>query len=595
MASGVRSSGSDDPWAASVRHLDQPDLRLAQIESFARQTPVNSFVTVSVATAATAALWAYVSHAWLVAWWACHAALAGYLVYRWSRRRGRRVREAVVPALLYRAKALAFVSGALWGAAVGFFPSLPLPQLLILCFTMGGIAAGASTTLAAIPQAAALYQASCILPAALYLALQGEATYTVVAALALVLAIGMLGATRVVYASFLEAADARSRAAALMERFEAARAEWLTIAESASGFALYDPDDRLLLWNDNYGEILSLPEETLFRGAYRRDVLEHAARPLPPPKDAEHLWLPSQRVRDHEQPQDVVQLDNGRWVRKDSRLTASGHRVSIQEDVTELTQAMSELHRSRQNELLGQLSGGVAHDFNNLLTVIIGNLDLLRSLVSVPRYRRLLDTAMDASNRGAKLVERLLVFARQQPLSPRPVDVNQHIHDAQSLLARTMGPSITIETELTSDLWPAMVDPVQLENAIVNLSLNAKDAMPDGGTLRFETINTCCDLDDIEDHGDLECEPGEYVRLSVTDDGEGMEQEVRERAVEPFFTTKGVGKGSGLGLSMVYGFAKASHGHIEIQSTPSRFTSVVLYLPRANGCGPDEPLTPTSR
>ncbi len=601
MASGQRSDAHDQ-IEAFASDLDERDLGLAQIESFARQTPVNAFVTISVAVAATIVLWGHVSRAWLLSWASCHVALSLFLTFRWWTRRGRRIRKPAVERLLSKAKFLALVSGALWGAMALFFPTLPLPQLLLACFMLGGIAAGASTTLAAIPPAAALYQASCILPAALYLALQGEALYTVVAALALVLAIGMLASTGIVYSSFLEAAVARARAAALLETFEAARSEWLAIAESASGFALFDPDDRLLLWNDNFGDILSLPKAALFRGGRMDAVLARAAKPLPPPKDAEHLWLTGTASFNRDRPRDVVQLENERWVRSDSRRTESGHTVMIHEDVTELTRAMSELHRSRQKELLGQLSAGVAHDFNNLLTVIIGNLDLLRSLVSVPRYRRLLDQAMDASNRGAQLVERLLVFARQQPLSPRPVDVNRQILEAESLLRRTIGPSIVIQTELAPDLWPAMVDPVQLENAIVNLSLNARDAMPTGGTLRFETVNINCALEDSNGRSEAECSPGDYVRLTVKDDGAGMAQEVRERAVEPFFTTKGIGKGSGLGLSMVYGFAKASLGHIEIDSTPDRFTAVTLYLPRADADGLEEPTaglggqaTPSSR
>lgn len=564
---------------------DGPDpqkLKLAQVESFVRQTPVNAFVTICVAASAAAALWGYAPTGWLLVWLSCQSVLSIWLLARWWTRRGQHVPQEVVGKLLARAKFFALVSGSLWGAGTAFFPSLPLPQLLIVCFMMGGIAAGASTTLAAIPQAAALYQASCILPAAIYLALRGEAIYTVVAALALVLVVAMLGATQVVYSSFLDAVAARGQAALLMARLESARSEWLEISESASGFALFDERDELLLWNENYGRILSLPPDSLFRGVRSEDLDRQAAREKSRSvDDDDSVWPGGVEPSGAGPSPEIVQLDNGRFVRSDSRRTESGHRVVIHEDVTELTHVMSELHRSRQKELLGQLSGGVAHDFNNLLTVIIGNLDLLRSLLDEPKHQRLTDTAMAAANRGARLVERLLVFARKQPLSPRAVDVNEHVLEIRSLLEQTLGPTIDLQMKLAAGAWRALADPTQLANAIINLSLNAKDAMPSGGTLRFETANIACDPQERPRAREADCAAGFYVRLTVTDDGEGMVHDVRKRAVEPFFTTRETGKGSGLGLSMVYGFAKASRGHLEIDSAPGRFTSVALYLPRA--------------
>jgi len=236
------------------------------------------------------------------------------------------------------------------------------------------------------------------------------------------------------------------------------------------------------------------------------------------------------------------------------------------------------LRQAQKMEAIGQLTGGVAHDFNNLLQVILGNAELLAEQ-SEPdsSQRRLAELTQKAAERGAELTNRLLAFARRQALNPRPTDVNSLIGSMETLLHRVLGEIIEIEFTPDPGLLPALVDPAQLESAVLNLCINARDAMPDGGRLSIETRNTSINRREAADFGDLS--PGNYVCLTVHDNGIGMDEATVAQAFEPFFTTKDVGKGSGLGLSMVFGFAKQSNGHVKIESGIGQGTAVMLYLP----------------
>jgi two-component system NtrC family sensor kinase len=239
------------------------------------------------------------------------------------------------------------------------------------------------------------------------------------------------------------------------------------------------------------------------------------------------------------------------------------------------------LRQAQKMEAVGRLSGGIAHDFNNMLTVILGNIDMALRRVGDDQSRvtRLLDSARQASERAATLVQRLLAFSRQHPQEVKAVDVNRLMQSMSELLRRTIGETVTIETVLGGGLWKTAVDPNQLENAILNLAVNARDAMPEGGRLTIETANSYLDEAYVGSHGDG-LAAGQYVMLAVTDSGGGMNREVRERAFEPFFTTKPPGMGTGLGLSMVYGFLKQSGGHIKIYSEEGEGTTIKLYFPR---------------
>ncbi|MEQ8319258.1 MAG: response regulator [Rhodospirillales bacterium] len=250
-------------------------------------------------------------------------------------------------------------------------------------------------------------------------------------------------------------------------------------------------------------------------------------------------------------------------------------------DVTEQRLLEERMSEAQRLESIGQLTGGIAHDFNNLLTVILGNAEVLsKRSTSDEMSRKLASIMLHAAKRGADLTSRLLAFARRQVLDPRPSDIATVVAGMEDLLTRTLGEDIELNVDVVDDLWPAMVDTAQLEAAILNLCINARDAMPGGGYLTVEAHNTRLDEEYSSRHADVE--PGEYVMIAVTDSGFGMDEETASKAFEPFFTTKEVGQGTGLGLSMVFGFIKQTNGHIRIYSEVDSGTTIKLYLPRAH-------------
>jgi PAS domain S-box-containing protein len=281
--------------------------------------------------------------------------------------------------------------------------------------------------------------------------------------------------------------------------------------------------------------------------------------------------------------------------------------AKVTRDITEqresqriLAEARQALFQSQKMEAVGQLTGGIAHDFNNLLTIIIGGLEAIGRQIpliadSAPKARIIRSREMAAvgAQRAAALIGRLLAFSRQQPLTPTALDVNKLIPGVAELLRQTLGESISLEAVLSGGLWPTFIDANQLESALINLAVNARDAMPSGGQLTIETANAY--LDDAYVAALTEpVTPGQYVQVAVTDSGVGMDAATAEKAFEPFFTTKPTGKGTGLGLSQVYGFVRQSSGHIKIYSEVGVGTTVKLYLPRYVGSEQQLPVRPGS-
>lgn len=255
-------------------------------------------------------------------------------------------------------------------------------------------------------------------------------------------------------------------------------------------------------------------------------------------------------------------------------LAAANDRLTA--EIAERERAEARLVQAQKMEAIGQLTGGIAHDFNNLLTAVIGSLDLLLRRTDDEKIRRLASMALQAGERGATLTAQLLSFSRRQHLSPVPVEPNQVVASMADLLARSIGAAVTVELDLADDVWRAMVDPTQLEVVLLNLAINARDAMPSGGVVRIATRNLAA----VPDALTAELNPGAYVAIEVADTGAGMTPAVLTRAFEPFFTTKGQGKGTGLGLAQVYGFARQSGGTVRIVSAENEGTVITLYLPR---------------
>ncbi len=259
------------------------------------------------------------------------------------------------------------------------------------------------------------------------------------------------------------------------------------------------------------------------------------------------------------------------------------HWIAIQRNITNRRKEEETLRQSQKMEVIGKLTGGVAHDFNNVLTSILGGLDTLKRELPPERAElgRAADMAIRGAERAAALTHRLLSYSRQQALSPRAVDVGQLVTTMRDMLVRTLGECYTIETVVHPQLWKARVDPNQMESALLNLAINARDAMPAGGRLLIETANVLLDADYARDNSEVT--PGDYVSVTVSDTGSGMSKSVLERAFDPFFTTKSIGQGTGLGLSQVFGFVKQSNGHMKLYSRVGVGTIARLYFPRLSG------------
>ena len=267
-------------------------------------------------------------------------------------------------------------------------------------------------------------------------------------------------------------------------------------------------------------------------------------------------------------------MPDGRILHISDHRTLSGGTVSMGVDVTERVRIEQRLREVQRMEAIGQLTGGLAHDFNNYLAVVIGNLDLLADCrFDDPEAPKLIEGALAGAQRGAELTRSLLAFSRRQPLNPRSLDVGQRVNDVARLLKRTIGEKITLDVQVAPGLWPVEIDAAQLDSAIVNLANNARDAMPDGGTLTLGVRNA--------EPGDADQPAGDHVLIEMIDTGRGMDEATQARAFEPFFSTKGPGHGTGLGLSMVHGFVHQSGGTIRLPSAKGKGTTVQLFLPRA--------------
>jgi PAS domain S-box-containing protein len=352
---------------------------------------------------------------------------------------------------------------------------------------------------------------------------------------------------------------------------------------------IFETSQDLILVTDGFGEFVQVsPSAMTILGFRPEDMIGRSAAEFVHPDDLERIREEMRAAR-HGLVKRNFEARN---------LHSDGHEVTLNwmatwsepvkrhffigRDLTEKRTAEAQFRQAQKMDAIGQLTGGVAHDFNNVLTVITGTIGILSDAVADrPELAAVTKLIDDAAERGAQLTRHLLAFARKQPLQPREIDVNALVLEAAKLLHPTLGEQITITPQLTQDAWPALVDPNQLTTAILNLALNARDAMPEGGKLVLETRNVHLDEGYASMNADVA--PGNYVMIAVSDTGAGIPAALLERVFDPFFTTKEVGKGTGLGLSMVFGFVKQSGGHIKIYSEEGHGTSVKIYLPRSTG------------
>ena len=382
----------------------------------------------------------------------------------------------------------------------------------------------------------------------------------------------------------------RELRATIAEREAAQEALWASeerfariFENSSSPTMLKDIDGRIILVNKSWEE---------WYGSSRVDAVGKVTHDIHPKEIADEIVAQDDEVlrtgapkkREHT----VLDKDGRRLhviMTKFPVSDGAGRTIgigTITTDITELRAVESRLQQAQKMEVVGQLTGGVAHDFNNLLAVVLGNLELAAErLADDGESLSLIQRAAKAADAGAALTGQMLAFSRRQILQPRAVDLNALVSRMTELLRRTLGETVEIETVTAGGLWPCRADPTQLETAVLNLALNARDAMPSGGKLTIETANVRLDDDYAAAEEDLS--PGQYVLLAVSDTGDGMPPDVAAHAFEPFFTTKATGEGTGLGLSMVYGFAKQSEGQVKIYSEPGHGTTVKIYLPRIRG------------
>ena len=363
------------------------------------------------------------------------------------------------------------------------------------------------------------------------------------------------------------------------------------LAESESRYrAIFDTAVDAIIVSDQHGIIREFSKAAEAMTGYRAfELIGQNMRVLLPPnmrqeperQTARYLWTVEElEVCRKDGSVFPAHLSIAEWWAGGHRhFTGILHDLSAQRrEQAERTKLEAQLHQAQKMEAIGNLTGGMAHDFNNMLGVVIGNLDLLRDLKGGdPDIDELTREALDAAFRGADLTRRLLAFARQQPLRPQRVDVNELVSGIARLIRRTFGEDVEISLDLAAELGSVVVDPAQLEASLTNLATNARDAMPEGGRLVIVTGNRTLDADYAAQH--TEVVPGDYVMPEVSDTGSGMAPEVMHRIFEPFFTTKGRDKGTGLGLSMVFGFIKQSGGHIGVYSEPGIGTTFRLFLP----------------
>jgi signal transduction histidine kinase len=575
MPGGSVSDGSD---------AVEREINVAKLSLFARRSTIHAVATVTNAVLLAVLLYDTAPRGWLIAWALAQAAVAAVLFVRGGRKPRRPPRGSRRG--IRRAAWLCTATGCLLGSVVWLLEGASDVARLLVLVTLAAMASAASTTLAPIPRAAQGYIAGALLLPAVRWLLQGDLHYVVLALLAVSMALFLVYNARITHSAFLEGLGRARQIETLSAQFRGERAEWLDLSHATEAFVLLDPKNAVLLWNGRFQElVMPTPVE---RGVDYISLLSAAALSpetvggKPVTRDE---WLASRRALIDEPGEQLESYDGDVFYQCSTQRLPSQRKVVSAVNVTALertARALREqdhaLAQAQRQESVGVIAGGVAHDFNNLLTAIRGATELLMEDRPSPSARSLLEDIVASVERGARLTRQLLAYGRLQSLSPRVLDLNRELAKSLPLFRRLLPASVRIETDLAPDLRPVLADPEQLSQVTMNLVLNARDAMPRGGTLRLVTANV----------------GGLHVEMSVADDGVGMSPDTVERIFEPFFSTKDQQRGSGLGLSAVQGIVRQSGGTIQVETRLGEGTTMRVRLPYSEQVVASVPPVPSS-
>lgn len=559
---------------AVASNAETPALRAARLELFLKRTSVNSAATVFNAALFFVLLFGTAPSVPLAAWTALQVVTAGWFFARWYKRRGVRPRGTLRSQRLV--EITSGVSGLSWGASVLLLEQAGDLQRFIVFLTIAAMSAGASASLVSLPVAAKAYVTGALLPTAIYFASHGQRDYWVLAGLAASFLLFLMRANAIWHESFLEELRIAERNAEVVAGFRSELSEWLDLSRTTQAFALLDAEGRLLLFNAAFERAIAPAQAA--RGSAYAELLRTATRPLSVNGDKleREAWRELRLGLADAGGVLVEQYGEDHWQHVVASHTSSGRQALVIVDISELKAAEEAirardiaLERSQRVETVGTLAGAVAHDFNNMMTAIRGFAELLQLEVNSDDGRESIAEIRRCVERGSQLTRQLLAYGRRQVLRPRELSLNELVLRMRPLIERVLPANVEVTTELDPDLGLTHADASQLEHVLLNLTINARDAMPSGGALVIRTQNV-----------------GHEVELLVKDTGVGMDQNTIEHAFEPFFTTKAEHQGSGLGLSVSHGVIRQSGGTIGIESQPGDGATFRIRLPRMTSTSP---------
>jgi signal transduction histidine kinase/CheY-like chemotaxis protein len=577
MSPMVADGVSDESSAAG-------EINIAKLSLFARRATVHAAATIINAMVLALMLLPTAPRVWLGTWALGQVCIAALLLLR-ARRAPRRPPRGT-PRGIQRAAWFCTASGCLLGSVVWLLGGASEVVRLLVLLTLAATASAASTTLAPIPRAAQGYIAGALLlPAARWM-LQGDLDYVVIALLAVSMALFLVYSARITHDAFLESLGRARQIEALSAQFRAERGEWLDLSHATEAFVLLDPNDAVLLWNGRFQELVQ--PASVARGLDYIAILSASAL-VPQSVGGKAVtrdeWVSMRRELLDRPGEQLESYAGDVFYQCSTQALPSRRKVVTAVNVTALKRTERTLReqdhafaQAQRQESVGVIAGGVAHDFNNLLTVIRSATELLTADRSDASSRELLDDIVAAVERGARLTRQLLAYGRLTTLSPRSLDLNGELLKSLPMFRRLLPASVQIETDLADRLGLVFADPEQLAQVIMNLVLNARDAMPRGGVLRLCTANV----------------GGTHVALCVADNGTGMAPETAERIFEPFFSTKDQQRGSGLGLSAVQGIVRQSGGTIQVETGLGVGTTMRVCLPYSEKVGLSGPVSRSS-